>query len=241
MTASPAPGSRRLGPAAEAVLAAAAVTAAVGAGAHVVPRAHVATFVGLVFLGATWLLVWRRSDAEVERFGVAFGGLLLSGKIEARAFARRAAIALAWAAAFSAVIAVPYYFGWMAWWRPLGRFALEVRPLELASEALGQLLLIALPEEAFYRGYLQTRLDDAWPRRVRVFGATFGPGLVAVAAVFALGHVVTIRAPARLGVFFPALLFGWLRARTGGVGASVVFHAFCNVYSELLGRGYGAY
>jgi membrane protease YdiL (CAAX protease family) len=50
-----------------------------------------------------------------------------------------------------------------------------------------------------------------------------------------------VHLPARLAVFFPALLFGWLRARTGGIGASVCFHAICNVYSQLLGRGYGAY
>ena len=47
--------------------------------------------------------------------------------------------------------------------------------------------------------------------------------------------------PARLAVFFPALLFGWLRARTGGIGASVCLHAICNVYSQMLGRGYGVY
>ena len=44
--------------------------------------------------------------------------------------------------------------------------------------------------------------------------------------------------PARLAVFFPALLFGWLRARTGGIGASVVFHALCNLFSATLARGY---
>jgi membrane protease YdiL (CAAX protease family) len=43
----------------------------------------------------------------------------------------------------------------------------------------------------------------------------------------------------RLAVFFPALLFGWLRARTGGIGASVVFHALCNLYVLSLMRGFG--
>jgi membrane protease YdiL (CAAX protease family) len=88
---------------------------------------------------------------------------------------------------------------------------------------------------------LQTRLDDAIPPRWKVFGAAIGPSLVIGAAIFAIGHVVTIRSPARLGVFFPALAFGWLRGRTGGIGAGVVFHAYCNIYSEMLGRGYGAY
>jgi membrane protease YdiL (CAAX protease family) len=53
--------------------------------------------------------------------------------------------------------------------------------------------------------------------------------------------LATVQVTARLAVFFPALLFGWLRARTGGIGASVLFHASCNLYALLLGRGYGAY
>jgi membrane protease YdiL (CAAX protease family) len=80
-----------------------------------------------------------------------------------------------------------------------------------------------------------------WAPRWRVLGATVGPSIFVGSAIFALGHFATIREPARFAVFFPALLFGWLRARTGGVGASVAFHALCNVFSETLGRGYGVY
>jgi membrane protease YdiL (CAAX protease family) len=54
-----------------------------------------------------------------------------------------------------------------------------------------------------------------------------------------LGHVATIHDPGRLAVFFPSLVFGWLRARTGGVGAAIAFHALCNLFSESLMRGYG--
>jgi membrane protease YdiL (CAAX protease family) len=42
----------------------------------------------------------------------------------------------------------------------------------------------------------------------------------------------------RLAVFFPALLFGWLRARTRGIGAPVLFHALCNILASTLTRGY---
>jgi membrane protease YdiL (CAAX protease family) len=42
-----------------------------------------------------------------------------------------------------------------------------------------------------------------------------------------------------LSVFFPSLLFGWLRARTGGIGASVFFHALCNLFAAYLARSYG--
>ncbi len=53
--------------------------------------------------------------------------------------------------------------------------------------------------------------------------------------------MATLPYAARLAVFFPSLLFGWLRSRTGGIGASTVFHALCNTWSELLGVGYGLY
>ena len=35
--------------------------------------------------------------------------------------------------------------------------------------------------------------------------------------------------PWRLATFFPGLLFGWLRARTGGVAAPAVAHALSNL------------
>ena len=59
-----------------------------------------------------------------------------------------------------------------------------------------------------------------------------------LAFIFAVGHVLTIPHVSRLAVFFPALLFGWLRARTGGIGAGVLFHAMCNLFSAALARGY---
>jgi membrane protease YdiL (CAAX protease family) len=73
---------------------------------------------------------------------------------------------------------------------------------------------------------------------VRVLGAEVGAGLVLASAVFALGHVATTGHVARLSVFFPSLVFGWLRSRTGGIGASVAFHAACNIFSAFLTDAY---
>ncbi len=217
------------------------MTALVTAASALLPDRSVATGVGFVFLAATWLLVWRREDADVERAGLTFGGLVLPGSLDVPRAARDAGRAVLWALAFAMLFFAPFYFGWRTWWRAEGAFSLLVPPAEAANEVFGQLVIIALPEESFYRGYLQTRLDDVWSPRLRVFGAEVGPGLVVGSVIFALGHVATIHAPARLAVFFPSLVFGWLRARTGGIGASVVFHAACNVFSEALGRGFGVY
>jgi len=217
------------------------VTAAVALIAAAFPTSWHTTMVGFVFLAATWALVWRRDDAQVRRAGLALGGLVIPGRFDGGAATRAAARALAWALGLWALVAVPFFLAWRFWWAPTLTFSLSARPLDTADELLGQIFVIALPEEAFYRGYLQSRLDDVWAPRLGLLGARVGPGLVVASIVFALGHVATVQLPARLAVFFPALLFGWLRARTGGIGASVLLHAFFNVYSQMLGRGYGVY
>ena len=226
---------------AEALWVSADLTLAVAAIALVFPPAWHTTMVGVAFLGTVWMLVWRKDDETVRRAGLALGGVVIPGPLDVRGALRAAGRALGWAAGMTVLVAVPYYLGWKHWWDPHLTFSLAVRPLEAADEALGQLLVIALPEEAFYRGYLQSRLDEVWRPRWRVLGADVGPGLLVAATIFAVGHLATVQVPARLAVFFPALLFGWMRARTGGIGASVCFHAACNVYSLALGRGYGLY
>jgi CAAX protease family protein len=225
----------------EAIVASAIVTGVVTLASTFLPDRYVATAVGFVFLGATWALVWRGDDARVERSGLTLGGLVLPGPIHGRRLARSAGTSLAWALAFALIAFVPFFFGWRTFWHPHGRFGLHVQAWDTINEVFGQLVIIALPEEAFYRGYLQSRLDDALPGRVRIFGAQVGPALIVSSVIFALGHFATIREPARLAVFFPSLVFGWLRARTKGIGASVAFHACCNLFSELLGKGYHVY
>jgi CAAX protease family protein len=225
----------------EALAASAAVTIAVALVSATVGTRYVATAVGFVFLGATWLLVWRSDDERVRRFGLALGGLVLPGTLDVRAMLEAAARALGWAVGLALLTFVPFYLGWRAWWAPKLTFHLALSPGDTLNETLGHVVVIALPEEAFYRGYLQSRLDEAWGARWRVLGANVGPGLLVASVIFAAGHLATIHQPARLAVFFPSLLFGWLRARTGGIGASLAFHALCNIFSEMLGRGYGVY
>lgn len=234
MTAAPREPSAR-----EALAATLVVSLGVTALSYGLPSRHAATGVGLGFLAATWWLVLRRDDDAVRRAGLSLGGLLDPDPIEGARLAKSATIALGWALAAAALTFVPFFVGFRIYWHVSGPFLAPRALGAFADEALGQWLVVALPEEAFYRGYLQSTLDAAIGRRVRVLGAEVGPGLVASCALFALGHVLTEPHPARLAVFFPALLFGWLRARTGGIGASVAFHALCNVLSSTLARGYG--
>ena len=94
---------------------------------------------------------------------------------------------------------------------------------------LDQLLVVALPEEFFYRAYLQTSLTRAWGEgKGRLFGAPVGAAFFATQALFALGHLAEFH-PWRLAVFFPSLLFGWLRVRTGSITAPILVHALSNL------------
>ncbi len=101
-----------------------------------------------------------------------------------------------------------------------------------------QLGLVALPEEVLYRGYLQPKLDQRFAQRWWVLGAQVGPGLFITAALFAVGHMAIEPGPYRLAVFFPALLFGWLRARTGSILAPVIVHAAANLLIRAVSSFY---
>jgi membrane protease YdiL (CAAX protease family) len=215
-----------------------ATTAFVTALSYGLPEQFQATGVGLAFLAATYVLVLRYDSETVRRHGLALGGLFDSAPLSLAVLLRSAAAATAWALAAAAVVLPPFWFGWLRFWQPDAHFS----PASLhgvLDDAAGQLLVIALPEECFYRGYLQSSLDAAWRTRIRLLGAEVGPSLVVTSALFAAGHLATEFNVNRLAVFFPALLFGWLRARTGGVGAGIVLHALCNLFAAYLARSYG--
>ena len=121
----------------------------------------------------------------------------------------------------------------------LGRAGGELRlPPRFAVVALSQLAVVAIPEELFFRGYLMERLERVWPPTRRLAGAPVGAALVVSSALFALGHVLVVPNPQRLAVFFPALVFGWMRARTGSIAAGATFHALCNITSDVLHTSY---
>jgi membrane protease YdiL (CAAX protease family) len=224
--------------AARAVGVALGVSGAVTLLSYVLPEEHAATAIGLAFLLATHLLVLRKNAETIRRHGLALGGLLEPQPLDFRRIARETARAFGVALLACAVVFPVFTLGWLWFWQPEAPF----RPAfgrSLWDDGLGHLLVIALPEEAFFRGYLQTELETALPPKRKLFGAGFGLAIVLTSALFALGHVATELHVNRLAVFFPSLLFGWLRARTGGVGASVLFHAACNVFASFLAESYG--
>jgi hypothetical protein len=115
--------------------------------------------------------------------------------------------------------------------------------LRLPPEALKlvfyHLFFVAIPEELFYRGWMQSRLDEVWAPRWNVFGAQLGPGWLLTCLIFAFGHSIVVFQWWLFAIFFPSLIFGWLRARTGHVLAGAFFHAWCNVLVAFLDAAWG--
>jgi membrane protease YdiL (CAAX protease family) len=106
------------------------------------------------------------------------------------------------------------------------------------TNVVDELFVTALPEEFFYRGWLQARLKRVWPGGPRLLGVVVGPALLVTSALFALGHLAIFQV-SRLAVFFPALLFGWLRERTGTVVGSTLLHAGCNILAKVVAASAG--
>lgn len=112
-------------------------------------------------------------------------------------------------------------------------------PPDLAAIVLKNVFLVALPEELFYRGFLETRLERAWPTRRFVLGVPLGRAVIVASAMFALGHWLGEWGnPARLGPFFPAFVFSMLTRRGGSIAGAVLYHGLSNAFSATLLAGY---
>jgi uncharacterized protein len=107
-------------------------------------------------------------------------------------------------------------------------------PADFALLVASQVLVVALPEEVFFRGYLLGHLTRRWPGGRRLAGAPVGAALLLSALLFALGHFLVDFNPQRLAVFFPGLVFGWMRLRSGSLLPGIAYHALCNLFADVL-------
>ena len=191
----------------------------------------------LIFL---WPPGWRRGAAAAE-FDYDGAGLRLR-PIRLNLAVLLVALAITWPVFLAAFLAfygvacsvapasaLGYLMDWMAptcarWvgWRGAG---LRLPP-DLLVSTLTQIVVVALPEELFFRGYLQGRLDERWPPLIAWWREHRSAWVSSCrAALFALGHVLVDFDLQRLAVFAPGLVFGWMRARTGSLAPGAVFHA----------------
>lgn len=203
-----------------------------------------------------WAPVWalRRRGEDPDRYPLALPGL---GE------GREWLAAARWGLGIGVLIAVPYVAVYHLWQTQLFPELLQVAcdldvrgacrearraaafapswrlPDEPWKLVAYHLFFVAIPEELFYRGYMQSRLDEVWAPRWRIAGAMLGPGWLATCVLFAFGHSLVMFQWWHFAIIVPSLAFGWLRARTGGVLAGAFFHAWCNVLVAFLDAAWG--
>jgi membrane protease YdiL (CAAX protease family) len=94
----------------------------------------------------------------------------------------------------------------------------------LGAFVMRQAFLVALPEEVFFRGYLYDALEEkGWEP------------VIPSSLLFAAGHLVIHASLFRALTFFPALLFGWGRKRSGNIYVPVLLHLLFNLFPRLAG------
>jgi uncharacterized protein len=191
---------------------------------------HSGTAIGLLFLGMCHLRSWRFDDARVRADGLALAGLAAPVPEPRRALV----VSLRAIVVTVAVVFPPFVLAWVAVQRPAQPFVIARALGDL--QPLAEVLLVALPEEAFFRGYVHSRLAEATGPRGAI-GPVTRANLYA-SLLFALGHFGTSVSVARASVFFPSLLFGLLRERTGGIVAPVIVHALSNLLARALFAGF---
>jgi membrane protease YdiL (CAAX protease family) len=130
----------------------------------------------------------------------------------------------------SVLILIPYFIVYTLWFgKPVLNHPGWWGTAKWLRMAFFQVCFTALPEEFFFRGYLQTRLNQILGKPWCFLGVSVGWGLVLTALIFMLFHLLFSFNLWNLGVFFPALVMGWLKDKTGSITAPTVFHALSNI------------
>jgi len=100
----------------------------------------------------------------------------------------------------------------------------------LGVNVVEEVIFRSLPEEFYFRGWLQKRCERFGSLEIfRFGGGKIDLANLAVSALFAILHWLSYGGPERLLVFFPSLWFGWLRSCGGGLLLPVLAHALSNL------------
>ena len=90
------------------------------------------------------------------------------------------------------------------------------------------LFFVGFGEEIMFRGYIQSRLNEAFGRSYQFFGVNLGWGLVIASLMFGFMHVINPYNPFHwwwgFWTFFGGLVYGFIREKTGSVVAPAIIH-----------------
>ena len=110
---------------------------------------------------------------------------------------------------------------------------------KIFPKAVENIILVAFAEEFFFRGYMQAEMKKVLPNKGKIFGADFGWFAVLTSLLFAISHSLAFQiAWWHIFIFFPALIFAWLREKTGTIWGAVLFHGVSNIFSYWVALTY---
>jgi uncharacterized protein len=121
--------------------------------------------------------------------------------------------------------------------------------LIIFSTVVWQFVFSGFGEEFVWRGYVQSRLNQAFGRPMRMFGIQFGAGLIITSILFGFFHAFNTYDPAigfaslswgwALSATCGGLLFGIIREKTGSLLACGLAHGLPDAVGETLGIIFG--
>lgn len=107
-------------------------------------------------------------------------------------------------------------------------------PPQLIELLMTQIFVVALPEEIFWRGFVQGSLLKKWPNERYICGLPCGRAVVITNVFFALAHFVLGFSLIRLLTFFPGLIFSAMVIREKSLLSAILFHATCNIFAIVM-------
>lgn len=127
--------------------------------------------------------------------------------------------------------------------------AVKKLTMVVISTVIWQFLLSGFGEEFAFRGYFQSRLNQALGRPMRLFGIQFGAGLILASLLFGLLHAFNAYDPAigfqsldwasAIGSAIAGLFLGILREKTGTLLAPGIAHGLPDALGEPLMKIFG--
>jgi uncharacterized protein len=206
-------------------------------------RANLGALVAIVFI---YIPFWyaRRHDQDLVDYGfvarplgkglaIGLGGVAILFPLFVGGYALFYEVACGGTSELLARLPLP---GRCEIWRGFEQIDWPEIDWEFARLAFFQVIVVALPEELFFRGFLLDLLERSMPPKRRIWGGGIGKALVLSSALFALSHVLVAFDPRRLAVFFPGLVFGWMYSATRSILAGVIFHTCANLFIHVLDR-----